>query len=158
MFIKYLSLNVYLKNHGRHEDALKALLSGVYVRLTGMNDNYFINDYAAMSYFFDDPLWRDLDAARTTLNLSDAELIRTFEIAAAQVPKVPFSYFSLDTMKKILLDKLHGQENLLDRYASRRNTPPSSERVENIPVLKSGGTGCLLPCLIFLLILAAVFQ
>lgn len=156
----------YLKKHGRTDEALVALLNEIYLRLSGMSDGNQVLDYEFLEWVFKDSVWqRELDTYRTTLNLSDNELADKFKSAVSL--QLPFSYFDKPTMCKIILDRLHGQENLHKRYANQRNKhystnqhseyPSQNQRVTYaLPTktpTKATGAGCLLPCLVVLILI-----
>lgn len=168
---EYLSLRGYLKNHNRKDEALTALFCAIYLRLTGMENGNIVTDYENLIGVFNDSLWRDLDTDRTSLNLSDEELIRRFDKATDSVTQVPFSYFTVADMKNIILDRLHGQENLINRYSARRYKPSSNSSAyvyyssiteKPIEVSRSktatSSLGCLLPCLLILATIIAILQ
>ena len=167
LYIKYFSWRRYLKKRGRTTEALTALLSAVYIKLTGMEDGNSVTDYQSLSYFFTDTCWRELDAERTVLKLSDEKLCALFNQAVKQTAKVTFSYFTVADMQEIILERLRGEENLLEKFAPRRREPqenspaytyfqPASlRRPIEISTVGNTASGCLLPCLmIFLTVLA----
>ena len=167
----YERYRIYLKKHGRDEEALTALLSMIYLRLSGMADGNQVLEYHFLSWVFEDALWRrELDGDRTAMNLSDAEIETRFE-AATESMNLPFTYFDKTTVIEIILERLHGQENLFGRYSSRRRLPNenspayeyySGKRNRSIEVSVSNGpaanSGCFLPCIIFFAIILIVIK
>lgn len=167
----YERYQIYLKKHGRDLEALSALLNSIYLRLSGMADGNQVLEYHYLSWVFDDSVWRrELDTLRTTLNLSDAALTKKFE-ETTDAMNLPFSYFNKATVIEIILERLRGQENLFERYSSRRNIPSENslayvystqnERPTEISVSNkaAASSGCLLPCIFFLAaVLTVIFK
>lgn len=119
----YFNAHKFFKNHGRLIDSVSALLAAIYFDLTGMSNNNTVESYGAMEYVFETSLWSALDKLRTALNLSDKELMLLFEDAADAAPKPPFSYFEVETMKEMILARLAGQMDLLNRYSQFCKVP-----------------------------------
>ena len=120
----YYGLSRYLKKRGRLDESLRSLLSVIYYDLSGMSNNNFIQSYDSLSYVFETSLWNEIDKLRTTLNFSDEDLTKLFDEAVDLSVKVPFSYFDTSTLKKIILDRLHGEINLMQKYENFSNKPP----------------------------------
>ena len=114
----------FLKRRGRLVEAVTALLTVIYLDLTGMGNDNTVEDYDSLGWVFETRAWRELDKIRTALNLTDEELKVKFVTAANTcVARPPFSYFSVDTMTEILLARLYGQMDLAERYRSRSRKP-----------------------------------
>lgn len=151
----YFSLANAYENYGRYykrrqqqPNELQALLTAAYLQLTGMSDGNDINEYKDLGYVFNSPLWREIDRLKTALNLSDADLTARIESAAAKV-KVPYSYFEPKTIAAIILDRLRGEENLLAKYATRRQI----EKRNSISTAKtSSGSGCLVVVMVLIVL------
>lgn len=124
----YYNLGQYFKKRGRIEEYLRSLLSVIYYDLSGVGNDNSVEDYAAMDWALETSIWTEIDKARTALNYSDEELLKLFDEAVEISVKVPFSYFDVATMKKIILDRLRGEINLLQKYKkfSRRQPKRSS--------------------------------
>ena len=83
---------------------------------------------------------------------------------------MPFSYFDVPTMADLILDRLHGQEGLLARYAARSRKPNARSRdyvyfapdTPSEPIIiqskAAASSGCLLPCLFVLAVVVAFCQ
>lgn len=120
----YYGMSQFLKRHGRQEESVTAMLIMLYLGLSGMGNNNSVEQYEALSWIMDARVWSDLDKARTALNLSDDAVKAKFDDAVKLCAvKPPFAYFSVETMKTIIIDRLHGQMNLLERYRPYRNEP-----------------------------------
>lgn len=159
----YCAIGKYMKKHRRESEALTACLTAIYLALTGMGNGDYIGDYSGLEYFFNDPLWYEVDKLKTTLNLSDAELVKRFKEAQRATADVPFSYFKPKDMESIILDRLRGEENLLEKYKSRRRErdldllarakPLKSQPPTQIQAAStSSGSGCLVVVMIVLMI------
>lgn len=119
----YFNAHKFFKNRGRLVDSVSALLSAIYFDLTGMRNNNTVESYSSMSYVFETSLWSELDKERTVLKLSDKELMLLFDDAVDAATKPSFSYFDIHTMKGLILERLAGQMDLLNRYSRFRNIP-----------------------------------
>lgn len=128
----YYNLGQYFKKRGRIEEYLRSLLSVIYYDLSGVGNDNSVEDYAAMDWALETSVWSEIDKARTTLNYSDEELLKLFDEAVEISVKVSFSYFDTATMKKIILDRLRGEINLLRKYKkfSRRQPKRIFEYVD----------------------------
>lgn len=114
----------FLKRRGRLDEAITALLTVIYLDLTGMGNGNVVEPYSAASLGLDTSVWSEADKIRTALNLTYDELKTKFVTAAnACVVQPPFSYFNIGTMTEILLARLYGQMDLAERYRSRRREP-----------------------------------
>lgn len=120
----YYNLGQYFKKRGRIEEYLRSLLSVIYYDLSGASNGGSIDDYAIVGYALETSIWTEIDKARTALNYSDEELLKLFDEAVEISVKVPFSYFDTATMKKIILDRLRGEMNLLQKYKKFSRQPP----------------------------------
>ena len=120
----YYDKYYFLKRHGRLAEAVTALLTVIYLDLTGMGNDNTVEDYDSLGWVFETRAWSELDKIRTALNLTDRDLKRTFEVAVEQCAiRPPFSYFSAGTMIEILLARLNGQMDLIERYRFCRHEP-----------------------------------
>ena len=120
---KYYDVHRFLKKRGRLVDSVTALLTALYFDFTGMGNNNTVGEYTNLNYAFETSLWSELDKERTALNLTDAELILLFDDAVSAAVKPPFSYFEIDIIKEMILARLHGQQNLLERYKEFSKKP-----------------------------------
>ncbi len=170
----YFLVHKFLIKRGRIEESLRALLTVIYFDLSGMSNDNFVEEYYSRERLLDTSIWGEIDKEKTALNLSDDTLMKLFEESVRQTVKLPFSYFEIETMKSMILDRLHGQMNLFERYEKYRNVPSEDnphyeyfdfsreqefhELPEEISPKKAAATsGCLLPCLFFFLILITIF-
>lgn len=124
----YYTAHRFFKRRGRLNESITALLTAIYFDLTGMSNGNTVEEYSAKSYVFETRLWSELDKLKTALNLTDQELIKLFEGAAKTAIKPPFSYFEVGTMAEIILERLHGQADLLKRYEKYSKKPRENAR------------------------------
>lgn len=169
LYLEYFSARKFFKQHGRDDEALTALLKGIYFRLTGMQNGNNVGDYQWLEYCFNEAFWHELDAEKTSRNLSDEDLRQLFT-HTVEPQAVPFSYFDVPTMTDLILDRLHGQEGLLARYAARSRKPNARSRdyvyfapdTPSEPIIiqskAAASSGCLLPCLFVLAVVVAFCQ
>ena len=113
----YYNLGQYFRKRGRTEEYLRSLLSVIYYDLSGAGNNNSRCDYATMDCVFETSVWKEIDKARTELNLTDEGLNKLFDEAVEISVKVPFPYFDTSIMKKMILGRLRGETNLLQRYS-----------------------------------------
>lgn len=146
----YAKYGKYLRNHGEDDDALRSYLEAIYIRLSGMGDCDSIIAYEDLEATIDDELWRQIDSLRTALNLSDEELAARFYEAQKSTRPLTFSYFTPKEMLALILDKLHGQENLFERYKPQRQI---EKRNSFYKVETSSGSGCLVVVLMVLILI-----
>lgn len=171
----YFNMHKFYKKRGKLKDSLSALLATIYIDLSGMSNNNTVNQYNNLDFIFETSLWQEIDKERTALNLSDKDLISMFYATVDILYKLPFLYFSVEKMAEIIIDRLHGQMNLLERYEKYANYPKednpnynyydlSSYKVEYLnesekPPLENNkidkNSGCMIFCLILFL---AIFE
>lgn len=119
----YYNMHKFYKKRGKLKDSLSALLAAIYIDLSGMSNNNTVNQYNSLGFVFETSLWQEIDKERTALNLSDNDLISMFYATVDILDKLPFSYFSVDKMAEIIIDRLHGQMNLLEQYEKYADYP-----------------------------------
>ncbi|MBQ7703927.1 MAG: SAP domain-containing protein [Selenomonadaceae bacterium] len=169
----YFNAHKFFKKRRRLKDSISALLAAIYFDLTGMSNNNTVESYSTMGYVFETSLWSELDKEFTALNLSTTELMLLFDDAVDAATKPPFSYFGVGTMKEMILARLSGQQDLLNRYEKHRNTPSenspnynyfdlshpynSAEGEEIIQKLAAGEISSKSGCSAFLIFLVAIF-
>lgn len=122
----YYQLSLWYKKKQDFGEALKNLLASMYLDLSGMGDDNTVYSYRFRmeSVFGETMPWQTLDNLITVLKIKESDFPDYFQRAidyCAIAP--PFSYFSAETMINIILDRLRGQENLLERYEQERNIP-----------------------------------
>ncbi len=169
---EYYRLNVYYLKKGYKEKALEELLKTLYIDLSGMENNNGVSKYGLLDALLATSLWGALDEQMEDLNI-DAEKLQVlfFESINKCVTKLPFRYFEPNIMFKIMIDRLHGEQNLLEKYAQYSNRPDpnnpnynfvvfnnsniiSPTQVNN-KVIKTSG-GCLLPIIAILVAIITV--
>lgn len=125
---EYYDLYKHYNHSGRLEEALKAMLSVLYLDLSGAGNGNSVEQYKDMGWAFETSVWRCIDKLRTALNLTDGDLKERFVSATAQVAKLPFQYFDAETMSEIMIKRLHGQADLLKRYEKYSKKPRENAR------------------------------
>ena len=114
----------FLKRHNRFEEGVLALMTVIYLDLSGLSNGKVVEGYENLKWALETRAWSELDKLRTALNLSDDELKAKFDKAVKNcVVELPFTYFSAEIAKEIIIGRLYGQMNLLERYKRNRNKP-----------------------------------
>lgn len=119
----YYNLAQYFKLRKRLDESLRSLLSVIYYDLSGMGNGNSLGDYQNLGWALETSVWKEIDTLRTALNLSDEGLMSLFDEALETSVKVPFAYFDTPILKKIILDRLHGETGLLQKYKGKSQRP-----------------------------------
>ena len=84
-----------------------------------MDNQNLVEPYRSLEYIFSNGDWSNVDKLVTALNLSDNDL-KSLYIEALEKSNLtlPFSYFDKETIFSIIIDELHGKENLFKYYKS----------------------------------------
>lgn len=123
----YYNLSLYFKRRDRMEESLRSLLTVIYYDLSGAGNNGIIEPYENINYAFETSLWSDIDKIRAALDFTDEDLKKLFDEAVDISVKVPFLYFDTSTMKEIILDRLRGETDLLQKYENVSQSLPKKD-------------------------------
>ncbi len=115
----YHKLYIFSNNRCKKREALKFLLIAKFIDLSGMDNQNLVEPYRSLEYIFSNGDWSNVDKLVTALNLSDNDL-KSLYIEALEKSNLtlPFSYFDKETIFSIIIDELHGKENLFKYYKS----------------------------------------
>ncbi len=135
---EYHRLHVYYLKKGKKEKALEALLTTLYLDLSGMENNNGVSKYELLGVFLDTTLWGVLQEQLKDLNIDTNQLQGLFfESTNKCVTKLPFRYFEPNIMFQIMIDRLNGEQNLLEKYARYSNRPDPNNPNYNFVVFNN---------------------
>lgn len=124
----YHKLYIFSNNRCKKKEALKFLLIAKFIDLSGMDNQNLVGPYRSLEYIFSNGDWSNVDKLVTALNLSDNDL-KSLYIEALEKSNLtlPFSYFDKETIFSIIIDELHGKENLFKYYKSISRIPKEND-------------------------------
>ncbi|MBR1727918.1 MAG: 3'-5' exonuclease [Selenomonadaceae bacterium] len=118
----YLEISKILKKQGDQKEKLRYLLLAIYVDLSGMSDYCVVEEYEKLSRAFKVTIWKEIKNSIQNLKLNDNEIIQLIrETIKKYAISLPFVYFDIEILIKIIMDKLKDEENLLQKYEEFHN-------------------------------------
>lgn len=126
----YLTMHGFYKRRNRLKKSVLSLLAVLYYDLTGAGNNGMIEDYKNIEWAFKTSLWDELNKECVALNVSFDELANLFEEVTINIVVPPFSYFEVEIMKKIIIDRLNGQMDLLESYKKFHKEPFPERKIK----------------------------
>lgn len=120
----YLDISFIFKSQKNQIERLRYLLLTIYMDLSGMSNNNTIEEYDLLDWVFETTLWKEISIAKKKSKFDDENLLNLLSESVLKfITFLPFSYFNVDVIGKIIIDKLNGEENLLNKYKQYKNIP-----------------------------------
>lgn len=120
----YLNISFLFKSAKNQIERLRYLLLTIYIDLSGMSNDNTVEEYELLDWVFETTLWKEISIAKKKSKFDDESLLNLLSESVLKIINcLPFSYFTVDVIGKIIIDKLNGEENLLNKYEQYKNIP-----------------------------------
>lgn len=120
----YLNISFLFKREKNQIERLRYLLLVIYLDLSGMSNGNTVDSYGVFKSVFDTSIWKEINIAKRKSKIDDSIFLQIFdELISTCKIDLPFLYFDIDIMKKIIIDNLHGETNLLEKYKDYLHEP-----------------------------------
>jgi len=115
----YFYMSTIFKKQNKQIERLRYLFLTLYIDFSGMGNQNYVDRYEKIKRVFKINIWQEIDFVRKKLNINDDTILKIFDetIAKYAVP-LPFTYFDVETIRKIISDKLNEEEeeDLFKKY------------------------------------------